>query len=80
MKIKNKKGESEKFGRNNRLAYVTIALAITLISASVFLYLYTVQHPQPKAAIIDQLSSSQLTDISCHSNQTFIETAGELLL
>lgn len=80
MNVKNKKGENEKFGHNKRLVYVTIAImAIILILTGFFLYRYPNQPSQLKAAIIDQLSSSQLTETSHFPNQTFIETAKELL-
>ncbi len=78
MKAKNKKGESEKFGHSKRIIYITIAIVTLLILAAV-LCLYPLQSSQPKAAIIDQLSSSQLSPASCFPNQTFIEKATELL-
>lgn len=79
MKVKNKHGESEKFSRNKRLVYVAIAIMAILILTGFFLYRYPNQPSQPKAAIIDQLSSSQLTETSRFPNKTFIETAKELL-
>ena len=79
MKVKNKKGETEKFGHNKRLIYVAIAIITILIPAVFFFFFYPNQPSQPKAAIIDQLSSSQLAPAIRHPNQTFIETAKELL-
>jgi hypothetical protein len=79
MNVKNKQGESKNFSRNKRLVYITIAIMAMLILAGFFLYLYPNQSSQPKAAIIDQLSSSQLTETSRFRNQTFVDTAKELL-
>lgn len=79
MKVTNKQGESEKFGHNKRLIYVAIAIMAILILTGFFLYYYPNQPSQPKAAIIDQLSSSQLTETSRFRNQTFVKTAKELL-
>jgi len=79
MKVTNKQGESEKFGHNKRLIYVAIAIMAILILTGFFLYRYPNQPSQPKAAIIDQLSSSQLTETSRFPNQTFVKTAKELL-
>jgi hypothetical protein len=78
MKTKNK-GETEKFAQNKRLIYVTIAIITIIILASIFFFIYPNQPSQPKAAIIDQLSSSQLAEPIRHQNQTFINTTKELL-
>jgi hypothetical protein len=78
MKAKNK-GETEKFAQNKRLIYATITIVIILILASIFFYTHPNQPSQPKAAIIDQLNSSQLTPSSRFPNQTFINTAKGLL-
>jgi hypothetical protein len=78
MKAKNK-GETEKFAQNKRLIYATIAIITIIILASIFFYIHPNQPSQPKAAIIDQLSSSQLAQAIRHPNQTFIATAKELL-
>jgi hypothetical protein len=79
MKTKNKQGESKNSSRNKRLICVTIAIVAILILASFFLYHSPNQSSQPKAAIIDQLSSSQLNQTSRFPNQTFVRTAKELL-
>jgi len=79
MKVKNKQGESKIFSHNKRLVYITIAIMAVLILTGFFLYYYPNQPSRPKAAIIDQLSSSQLTVTSRFPNQTFVETAKELL-
>ncbi len=78
MKAKNK-GETEKFAQNKRLIYATIAIITIIILTSIFFYIHPNQPSQPKAAIIDQLSSSQLTPSSRFPNQTFIGTAKGLL-
>ena len=78
MKAKNK-GETKKFAQNKRLVYVTIAIIAIIILASIFFYIYPTQPSQPKAAIIDQLNSSQLTPSSRFPSQTFINTAKGLL-
>jgi hypothetical protein len=78
MKVKNKKGESKNFSHYRRLVYIAIAIMVTLIFAGFFLYYHPNQPSQRKAAIIDQLSSTQL-GISRFPNQTFIESAKELL-
>jgi len=79
MKVKNEQGESKIFSHNKRLVYITIAIMAVLILTGFFLYYYPNQPRRPKAAIIDQLSSSQLTETSRFPNQTFVETAKELL-
>ncbi|MBE0520328.1 hypothetical protein IBX35_04730 [Candidatus Bathyarchaeota archaeon] len=79
MKVKNKQGESKNFSRNKRLIYVAIAIMAILILTGFFLYYHPNQPSQPKAAIIDQLNSSQLTETSRFRNQTFVKTAKELL-
>jgi hypothetical protein len=77
MKAKNK-GETEKFAQNKRLIYATIAIII-IILASIFFYIHPNQPSQPKAAIIDQLSSSELSESSQHKNETFVKEVKELL-
>jgi len=78
MKAKNK-GETEKFAQNKRLIYATIAIITILVLASIFFYFRPNQPSQPKAAIIDQLSSSHLDEPIRHLNQTFINTAKQQL-
>jgi hypothetical protein len=78
MKAKNK-GETEKFAQNKRLIYATIAIITIIILASIFFYIHPNQPSQPKAAIIDQLSSSQLSAGSQHKNETFVKEVKELL-
>ena len=78
MKAKNK-GETKKFVQNKRLTYAAIAIITIIILASIFFYIHPNQPSQPKAAIIDQLSSSLLAEPIRHRNQTFINTTKELL-
>lgn len=79
MKGKNKQDESKWLSRNRKLIYLLFAIMIIIILMSYFLYHYTNQPSQPKAAIIDQLSSPQLKEASRFPNQTFVEIAKELL-
>jgi len=79
MKAKTKQDENKNFSHNKRLACVTIAIMAILILTGFFLYYHPNQPNKPKAAIIDQLSSSRLTQTSRFPNQTFVKTAKELL-
>ena len=79
MKVKNKQDESKNFSHYKRLVYIAIAIMALLIFTGFFLNYHPNQASQPKAAIIDQLSSSELTETSRFPNQTFIETAKEML-
>jgi hypothetical protein len=79
MKMKNKQDESKNFGHSKRLIYIAITIVIILILTGFFLYYHPNQPSKPKAAIIDQLSSSRLTETSRFRNQTFVNTAKELL-
>jgi hypothetical protein len=76
---KKNKAEPEKSTHNRRLSYVAIAVLLILVLGGILYSVHYNQTMQPKAAIIDQLSSSQLSPISRYPNQTFIETATELL-
>jgi len=79
MNVKNKQGESKNFSHTKRLVYIAIAIITILISTGFFLNYHPNQPSKPKAAIVDQLSSSQLTETFRFPNQTFIEKAKELL-
>ncbi|NWG10789.1 hypothetical protein HXY33_03435 [Candidatus Bathyarchaeota archaeon] len=72
MKTQNKKGETNSHGYDKRLVYIAAAIAVMLILAGLFFRIYSNYPSQPKAAIIDPLSSSQLADITRHENDTFI--------
>ena len=76
---KKDKAEPEKSTHNRRLSYVAIAVILMLVLGSILYFVHYNQTMQPKAAIIDELGSSQLSPISRYSNQTFVETATELL-
>jgi hypothetical protein len=77
MTTKKRKAEPEKPVYGRRLIYAVIA--VILVLSGVFVYRYLPRSSQPKAAIIDQLGSSQLSDTSRHENETFVETAKDLL-
>jgi len=78
MKAKNK-GETDESAQNKRLVYAAVAIITIIILASLFFYFRPNQPSQPKVAIIDQLSSSQLAEPIRYRNQTFINTTKELL-
>jgi hypothetical protein len=80
MQEKRKKGQTQKLFDSKRLTYVAVAIITILVLAGFFFYLYPRQPSQAKAAIIDQLSSSQVTDSSRYPNQTFVEASKELLV
>jgi hypothetical protein len=76
---KGAKNKTEGSGRNRKITYAAVAVIVVLVLAGVFVYLSPKQPSQPKAAIIDELSSSVLTPSSRDENDTFIETARTLL-
>jgi hypothetical protein len=65
--------------RGKKIIYAAIALIIVLIPAVYFYSISLTQPSEAKAAIIDQLGSSKLDAFVCDPNQTFIESAEELL-
>jgi len=80
MKMKNKQDETRILGYNKRSVYIAIAIVVMLIVLTGFFLYRSPSRPiQPKAAIIDQLSSSELTPTSRFPNQTFVETAKGML-
>jgi hypothetical protein len=79
MTVKNKKAEGEKPSQNKKIVFWVIAVVAILILAGLFLLFQPKQASQPKAAIIDQLSSSQLSPSSQHKNETFVNEANGLL-
>jgi hypothetical protein len=79
MKAKNG-SKPEKLLHGKRLLYASITIiTIAMILVSVIFYTNLNRSEQPKAAIIDELSSSQLSPGSRYPNQTFVETVKELL-
>ncbi|MDH5482887.1 MAG: hypothetical protein OEY22_08420 [Candidatus Bathyarchaeota archaeon] len=78
-RAKDKKIEGRKFLDNRKLIWVAVATVSIIILTGTAFYFFPHQPDPPKAAIIDQLSSSQLTDDFRYPNQTFIEAAKELL-
>lgn len=76
---KNVKPQTVASNRRKKLIYAAVALIIVLIPA-VYFYSISLSHPsEAKAAIIDQLGSSKLDNAIRYENQTFIESAEELL-
>ena len=76
---KNVKPQTITSNRGRKLIYAAVALIIVLIPA---VYFYSISLTQPsgaKAAIIDQLGSSKLDKAIRDENQTFLESAKELL-
>jgi hypothetical protein len=72
------KKQSQKLVSSNKFVYATLLIVAALIIA-VLMFTFYPQQSQPKAAIIDQLSSSKLSQVSRYPNQTFIAEAEELL-
>ncbi|MEM2995282.1 MAG: hypothetical protein QXI91_04620 [Candidatus Bathyarchaeia archaeon] len=80
METKRKKGEIEKLVYNKRLTYAVVAILIMLFLAFSYFFLFHPNQPsEPKAAIIDQLSSSQLFQGTRCVNETFVGYAKTLL-
>lgn len=71
------KNEKTKKNNRKRLIYAAIAIII-LIPAIFYLQSYFNNQGNPKAAIIDQLGSSNLKSLP-YPNQTFLDTTKELL-
>ncbi|MGQ9624689.1 MAG: hypothetical protein ACUVT9_04890 [Candidatus Bathycorpusculaceae bacterium] len=79
MKAAKKKAETKKPLGYRKLFYVSVALTLILVSV-ILIYPNLHQSNSPKAAIIDQLNSEELSDPpSRFPNQTFVETAKQLL-
>ncbi|MGQ9641521.1 MAG: hypothetical protein ACUVUF_05270 [Candidatus Bathycorpusculaceae bacterium] len=78
MKAAKKKAETKRPFGYRKLLYVAIAATIILVLAILLCFNLHGSY-QPKAAIIDQLNSSELSEISHFPNQTFIKTAKQLL-
>ncbi len=79
MKSKAQQNKTSNSDDPRRSAYIAIAVMITLALTGLFLYFQADKSRQPKAAIIDQLSSSQLDKVSRFPNPVFVETAKQLL-
>ena len=76
---KNVKPQTVASNRNKKIIYAAVALIIVLIPA-VYFYSTSISQPsEAKAAIIDQLGSSELDPAVRYENQTFIESAEQLL-
>jgi len=77
MNAKGKKGENT--SNNHRLFIVSIVIMIALILSGLYFYLLPKPPTSPKAAIIDQLGSLQLSTISRYEDQSFINSTMNLL-
>ena len=77
MNAKGKKGENT--SNNRRLFIVSMVITISLILSGLYFYMLPKPPTSPKAAIIDQLGSSQLSNISRYENQSFINSTMNLL-
>jgi len=78
MKIKVNESEGSNNNKKLSLALFAIAIVVTSIVVGTYFILHPSQ-PIPKAAIIDQVNSSQLSESSHHENMTFIQTVKNLL-
>jgi hypothetical protein len=76
---KNARNKTERSDRNRKITYAAVAITAVLVLAGVLVYTFSNQPNQPKAAIIDELSSSVLTPTSRDENDTFVNTAKALL-
>ena len=61
------------------LLYLITSIAVVTLLAAVLFYYYSSVPGEPRAAIIDQLSSSRLTNSSRYVNQTFVDDTKALL-
>ena len=76
---KKTKDQGGVFKRNRKLIYVISAIVVILIPAVYFYSAATTKTELPRAAIVDQLSSSKLGAAIRDQNATFIEAAEHLL-
>ena len=76
--MKNSKAEKNNASRK-RLVYTAAAIVIILVPAIFSLQFFFSGQGTPKAAIIDQLGSSRLTEAIRDENQTFLDASRELL-
>lgn len=77
-KVKDRKVEENK-ASTRRLIYIAAAIIIVLVPVVFSLRSYFSGQVNPKAAIIDQLGSSELASTIRDENQTFLEEAKRLL-
>ena len=80
MRMTKENENAEKLFRKRNLVYMTIIVLIILILiVAIFWQIYPNNTSKPKAAVIDQLGSSLLNEAVRYENQTFIQTAKQLL-
>jgi len=71
--------DTAKLADKKTIIYVALIIIIIVVPTVFVLQLLASRPNRPKAAIVDQLSSSHLSPISRYSNQTFIDLARGLL-
>jgi hypothetical protein len=80
MKKQKNKSDSPKPSKGFLLAATAATLTTILILSAIYLSTRPTVPQMPRAAIIDQLASSQLSPSSRHQNTSFIQAARSLLL
>lgn len=79
MKARNKKEEEEHHPYSKKLLFASVAIMLVVVSAGLYFFLLPRIPLPPRAAIIDQLGSSNLSPISQHKNESLINMTKELL-
>lgn len=77
--MKRKTDETAKLLDKKTIVYAALIITIIIVPTVFILQILTNRPSKPKAAIIDQLSSSHLSPTSQYPNQTFIDLARSLL-
>jgi hypothetical protein len=77
--MKKRTDETARLADKKTLVYAALIITIIILPTVFVLQFLTSRPNRPKAAIIDQLSSSHLSPTSQYPNQTFIDLAKSLL-
>jgi hypothetical protein len=80
MKKQRNKSDSPKPSKGFLLAATVVTLTVILISSAIYMFTRPTASQMSRAAIIDQLASSQLSPSSRHENTSFIQAARTFLL
>jgi hypothetical protein len=81
MRVKGKDENPQTSGLSRKRVFLTVAIIVMILAAALFLlYSYSSRPGPPKAAIIDELSSSALYEASRYPNETFINNTKRMLL